>query len=105
MTDYTRSLVRTAVPLIVGALVGWLTSRGIKVDEATILPAVDSLVAALYYATVRGLESRWPSLGWLLGAPGAPSYGTTTPAPVAPTFVAEPSASEIPAAMMPTDAP
>ena len=105
MTDYSRSLIRTAVPLMVGALVGWLTSRGVKVDEATILPAVDSLVAALYYAGARALESRWPSLGWLLGAPGAPSYGVTNTAPAAPTFVASPELDSIPASLMPDERP
>lgn len=75
-TDYGRSLIRTIVPIAVGALVGWLASRGVKVDASTIIPAVDGVVAAVYYAVVRAAEQKWPKVGWLLGAPGAPSYAS-----------------------------
>lgn len=93
MSDYTRSLIRTIVPLIVGAVVGWLATHGVRVDEAAILPTVDSVVAAGYYAVARALEHRWPALGWLLGAPGAPTYG-----PGLVAFAATPAAAtgEIP---------
>lgn len=100
MNDYIRSLIRTIVPLIVGSVVGWLATHGVKVDEATVLPMVDSVVAAGYYAGVRALEHRWPSAGWLLGAAGMPSYGGSVepaaPAPAAP--MADPAVPvEIPA--------
>lgn len=80
-TAYGRSLIRTIVPIAVGALVGWLATRGITVDASVIIPAVDGIAAALYYAGVRALEQRWPRLGWLLGSPGAPSYGPQGPPP------------------------
>jgi ABC-type phosphate/phosphonate transport system permease subunit len=80
-TAYGRSLIRTIVPIVVGALVGWLATRGIEVDAAVIIPAVDGIVAALYYAAIRAAEQKWPSAGWLLGAPGAPSYGSAVVPP------------------------
>ena len=84
MTDYGRSLIRTFVPLMVGSLVAWLASRGVKVDESTVLPAIDVVVTAVYYGIVRWAETRWPKAGWLLGAPGAPSYATTAPSVTPP---------------------
>lgn len=79
MTDYGRSMIRTVVPLLVGTVVAWLASRGITVDQNTLLPAVDAIVVALYYGVVRWAESRWPQAGWLLGVPGAPSYAPKSP--------------------------
>lgn len=112
MTDYGRSLIRTLVPLAVGALVGWLARRGITVDSATVIPLVDSAVAAVYYAGVRALEARWPRLGWMLGAPGAPSYSPPSSMGNNPTSATSQAATgdsrevsedaEPPAAMMPS---
>lgn len=79
-TAYGRSLIRTVVPIAVGSVVGWLATRGVEIDASTIIPTVDALVAAVYYAVVRAAEQRWPRAGWLLGAPGAPSYAPK-PAP------------------------
>lgn len=76
---YGRSLIRTVVPIVVGAVVGWLATRGVEVDSASLIPAVDAVAAAAYYALVRAAEQRWPALGWLLGAPGAPSYSAPVP--------------------------
>lgn len=78
---YGRSIIRTVVPIIVGSVIAWLAARGVKVDEATILPAVDAIVAAAYYAVIRMVEDKWPKAGWLLGSPGAPSYASPTPSP------------------------
>jgi hypothetical protein len=74
MKDYGRSLIRTIVPLIVGSVVAWLASQNIDVDAGTLVPAVDAVVAGLYYAIVRGLEQKFPAAGWMLGHPGAPQY-------------------------------
>lgn len=101
MTDYGRSLIRTIVPLIVGGVVGWLASHGVKVDEATVLPLVDSTVAAAYYAAVRALEHRWPQVGWLLGAPGAPTYSAAAPSPAASAEAVPSPAGGIPHDLMP----
>lgn len=87
-TDYGRSVIRTVVPILVGSVISWLASRGVKVDEATILPMIDAAVAAIYYAGVRALEHRFPRAGWLLGSPGAPSYsGAPASAPIGPVPV------------------
>jgi hypothetical protein len=77
LTDYGRSIIRTIVPLIVGSVVGWLATQGIDVDRAALMTAVDTAIGGLYYVAVRAAEKRWPQAGWLLGAPGAPSYVAT----------------------------
>jgi len=88
-TAYGRSLIRTIVPIAVGALVGWLATRGVSIDAATIIPTVDAVVAAVYYAVVRAAEQKWPKVGWMLGSPGAPTYApaggsVSTPAGIVP---------------------
>lgn len=93
-TDYGRSVIRTIVPLIVGSLVGWFVSKGVEVDRGALTAALDSLLGGLYYVVIRAVERRWPKAGWLLGAPGAPTYGVAgggTGAVVAP--VASPGAT------------
>jgi hypothetical protein len=79
MTDYTRSMIRTFVPVMVGSVVTWLAARGISVDVNVLLPAVDALVATVYYGVVRLMEARWPKTGLLLGAVGAPQYKIEAP--------------------------
>lgn len=70
------SLIRTLVPLIVQFLVAQLARRGIDAGPYSELLAqlVGALVAAIYYAGVRFLESHRKAFGWLLGRPTAPSY-------------------------------
>lgn len=103
-TAYGRSLIRTIVPIAVGSLVGWLATRGVEVDATAIIPTVDAIVAAVYYAVVRAAEQKWPKAGWMLGSPGAPSYAPKTAAgadavgivPLPAGTVSEgPSASEV----------
>ena len=78
MSDYLLSLIRTAVPAGIGALVSWLAvEHGILVpegltNEATIW--LTGLVVTLYYGIVRALEKRWPRFGILLGAARKPVY-------------------------------
>lgn len=83
LSAYGRSVIRTTVPLLVGAVVGWLATRGVKVDASSIIPAVDAAIGAIYYAAVRAVEHRWPQAGWLLGAPGVPSYAPAGSGPAA----------------------
>ena len=82
VSDYGRSLIRTFVPLVVGSLVAWLATRGVEVDRTALIGILDPLLATAYYALIRAAEKRWPGAGWLLGAPGAPSYA---PAPAPPS--------------------
>ncbi|NIL44107.1 hypothetical protein HCB17_25585 [Salinispora arenicola] len=76
--DYLISLIRTAVPAAVGALLAWLAAEaGIVLDaeSGTALTAgVVALAMAGYYALVRVAEARWPRLGILLGTPAPPKY-------------------------------
>ena len=78
MNDYLLSLVRTWVPIGVGAVLSWLAVRYAVVvpeDISTELTAgLTGLVTALYYALVRALEKRWPAFGKLLGAAKKPVY-------------------------------
>lgn len=81
MSNFIRSAIRTYVPIIVGAVIGWLASLGIEVDEAAIngLTAfLSGLGAALYWTLVRIVERRFPRFGALLGAPGEPVYPSVT---------------------------
>jgi hypothetical protein len=63
------NLIRTYVPIIVGAVASWLTARGIKVDPATetlAIAAMTSVFSGAYYTIVRVLEEKWPALGSVL---------------------------------------
>lgn len=78
MNDYVNSLIRTWVPIGVGAVLVYLARRwGVVLDDDTsaqlTLSAV-ALVTAVYYALVRALETRWPTFGRLLGRKTAPVY-------------------------------
>ncbi|MDM4719439.1 hypothetical protein QTQ03_07435 [Micromonospora sp. WMMA1363] len=76
--DYLISLVRTAVPVAVGALLAWLASEAgivLGTESSTAFTSgVVALTVAVYYALARALETRWPWLGVLLGRPTAPTY-------------------------------
>jgi hypothetical protein len=74
MSDAIVSLIRTIVPVIVGLVLAGLIKLGIEVDETALATVFDGLLIGLYYALARWLESKWPSLGWLLGAPKQPTY-------------------------------
>jgi hypothetical protein len=97
---YGRSIIRTVVPIIVGSVIAWLAARGVKVDEATILPAVDAVVAAAYYALIRLVEDKWPKAGWLLGSPGAPTYASATPSPSTLTIPTTSGSSDGPSSLL-----
>lgn len=71
------SVVRTGVPMIVGAIVGWLVTLGFPVDDdlkAAITGFITVIFALLYYILIRLLERIVPKLGWLLGSPKQPVY-------------------------------
>jgi len=72
------SIVRTLVPVVVGAVLGWVTTTGIKVDPE-FAPALTLVVTAaftgVYYIAARLLELYvTPKLGWLLGLAKQPDY-------------------------------
>lgn len=79
------SLIRTWTPILVGALVSWLASLGIHVDDQTkgaLVIVMTALIIGLYYTLVRILERRFPQLGFLLGTPNQPVYTVNPPSPV-----------------------
>ena len=81
------SIVRTIVPIVVGAVLAWVTSIGITVDEQFEPLLTASLTGAFsgaYYIVVRLLETYVaPKLGWLLGLAKTPvAYTPESPAEV-----------------------
>lgn len=86
-SDYLISLIRTGVPVGVGALLSWLAVRaGIVVDEqsqAGLVIGFTGLAIGVYYGVVRALEVRWPWFGRLLGTKAAPTYPGVAPAATA----------------------
>ncbi|ABP54031.1 hypothetical protein [Salinispora tropica] len=76
--DFLISIIRTAVPVAVGAVLAWLASEaGIVLDadsSAALTAGTVAAVVAVYYALARALETRWPWLGVLLGRRAKPVY-------------------------------
>src|SRR5690348_9921522 len=95
LNDKVTSAIRTGVPMLVGLVVSYLLVHfGFTVPE-DVQTWLESLLTFglgyLYYLAVRGLEAKWPNLGWLLGVAKQPVYNP--PAPVAisvPTTVINP---------------
>ena len=77
--DYITSMIRTWVPIVVGSLIAAAAERfGITdIDSAQVSTAVTGIIIAVYYAIVRWLEQKRPSLGILLGRRTSPSYAET----------------------------
>lgn len=78
MSDQIVSLIRTYVPIAVGAFLTWLAATlDVAVPEEAstgLIIGLTGLVAALYYAVARVLEQRWPWLSVLLGSRKQPAY-------------------------------
>lgn len=68
------SIIRTFVPVVVGVIVGQAARIGFDLDAGAVTAIVTVVVATVYHAAVRWLETRWPGLGVLLGWAKAPSY-------------------------------
>lgn len=91
MTSFFISLIRTWVPVGVGAFITWLaTNYDIVVPadaSSSLVVGVAALVIAAYYAVARLVEKRFPGLGKILvglGVGQAPRYpDAPAPAPVA----------------------
>ena len=76
MDPLAINLIRTYVPVLVGAVVSYLAARGIHVapdQTAWAVSAMTGVFTAAYYTVVRVLEERWPALGkvFLLSKPAA----------------------------------
>lgn len=70
------SIVRTIVPILVGAVLGFAVANGIDVDpefEATLTSWLSVGFSGVYYIVVRLFEIYVsPKIGWLLGLAKAP---------------------------------
>ncbi len=88
MNNYVSSVVRTWVPLGVGALITWLSANlGFVIDESSqvgLTVGFTAFVVGLYYAIIRKLEVSFPQIGWLLGLAKAPGYSVGDPPAPAP---------------------
>ncbi len=77
MNDTITSLIRTYVPIVVGALISWLITLGVEVSaeaQTGLVVALTGIVTAAYYTIVRALEKKVPWLGVLLGSAKQPEY-------------------------------
>lgn len=78
MSNFITSMIRTYVPILVGAVLSYLmVNHGIVVpedlkNEATAF--LTGVVIAVYYGVVHWLEQKWPAFGKLLGRQVLPYY-------------------------------
>lgn len=79
VNDTARSLIRTVVPMAIGAVVAYLATLGIDLDADTqtgLIIALTGVLQAVYYAVARAIEPHLPD--WvtrvLLGSATAPEY-------------------------------
>jgi hypothetical protein len=101
------SIIRTYVPIGVGALVSWFLTIGLNIDadgQAGLIVFMTGLSQAVYYAAVRALETRWPGVGVLLGAAKSPdTYSKGDEAPAVAAVDAVDVSDEV--TLPPLDAP
>lgn len=77
------SIIRTAVPIIIGTLLSLLARVGFNLDlegQAELTTWITSLFIGGYYIVVRLLEQKVPQLGWLLGLAKSPDSYSAAPA-------------------------
>ena len=84
LSNYVTSVIRTVVPVVVGAVIAVLAKKGINVDEAEVSSWLIPTVISAYYSVARLAEIRFPRLGWLLGVPKAPGYAPGSPPKTSP---------------------
>lgn len=87
MHDTILSLIRTWVPVGVGAVLAWVATNwdiGVPDDaSSSLVVGVTALAIALYYGVVRLLERRFPWFGVMLGAKREPEYASSATLPAA----------------------
>lgn len=102
-TSTAPGVVRTAVPLAVGALVAWLGSLGVELDptvEPVLAGVATVVVGAVYYWGVRQIARRYPWAEHLLGSGRAPIF-----AAAATRLVIDPDTNELVEAYVITNVP
>ena len=72
------SILRTAVPVIVGLLLGLAAKAGLNLPGGAVSEIVTVILTTAYYAAGRYIESTWPRLGQLLLSFGLAKGGTPT---------------------------
>ena len=92
------SLIRTYTPVLVGALVTFLSRKwGIIIDEdasADLTLALGGIATLVFYTVVRILEKEIPAVGWLLGLAKQPAYSPETAPEAEPIVVPEAAVDE-----------
>ena len=72
----TPSIVRTVVPVIVGAIASYFVTLGVTLQEdvmAALSVIITAAATAIYYIVVRWLEQKFPKIGILLGWAAVPA--------------------------------
>ena len=74
MSNYSKSAVRTVVPLIVGYLATLAANSGLNIKSEQLVVILTPIITAVYYLIVRGIEEKYPKAGHFLGVPAKPQY-------------------------------
>lgn len=75
LNDALIGFIRTAVPAAVGTLLAYVAAKtGVTEPLPDVGPFAVAVATAGYWVVVRYLESKVPSLGWLLGYAKPPTY-------------------------------
>lgn len=78
MNSFVTSLIRTYVPIAVGAVIAWLATLGLQLDaeaQSGLIVFLTGISQAIYYFIARWIERKFPQIGTvLLGSSKAPVY-------------------------------
>lgn len=77
MSDSITALIRTWVPVGVGAFLAWLVTLGVELDanvEAGLITSLTGLAIGIYYTVALLLSKKWPIVGVLLGSTKQPTF-------------------------------
>lgn len=78
MKDKMTSYIRTYAPMVGGALLSWLATFGLVVDDevrSAVIIIVTAVLQGLYYALARLVGKKYPAIEkWLLGSSKQPTY-------------------------------
>ena len=79
-TTKARNVIRMTVASAVGSLVAWVAVKYGKLTTGSLALLVPAISAA-YFAVIHYLETKFPSLGWLLGLLPQKKVVVPTPTP------------------------
>jgi hypothetical protein len=75
LRSFLPSVLRTFVPILVGYFAAWPVAQFLNLTDDQVTSLVTTVVAGLYWITVRVLETYvLPQAGWLLGWAAPPVY-------------------------------